>query len=161
MIVIADTTPLNYLILIDLPHILHELFGQVVIPRTVLTEMESPLAPDKIRQWVAQRPDWLVEKDIQREDPTLAHLDPGERDAITLAQELQADLILLDERLGRQEATTRKFNVTGTVGILDRAGTRGLIDIAAAVSQLRQLNFRVSPRLLNSLLDRHKLSGHF
>jgi predicted nucleic acid-binding protein len=142
-------------------NILHELFGQVVIPRMVLSEMESPLAPEIIRQWVAQRPDWLVEKDIQQEDPTLAHLDPGERDAITLAQELQADLILLDERLGRQEATARKFTVTGTIGILDRAGTRGLIDIAAAVAQLRQLNFRVAPRLLNSLLDRHKLSGHF
>jgi predicted nucleic acid-binding protein len=156
MIVIADTTPLNYLILIDLPHILHELFGQVIVPRAVLTEMESPFAPDKVLQWLRQRPDWLVVKDVRQEDPTLAHLDPGERDAIMLAQELQADLILLDERLGRQEATERKFNVTGTVGILERAGTRGLIDIAAAVSQLRQTNFRVSPRLLNALLDRHK-----
>jgi predicted nucleic acid-binding protein len=95
-------------------------------------------------------------KDIRQEDPTLAHLDPGERDAITLAQELQADLILLDERLGRQEAAERKFSLTGTVGILDRAGTRGLIDIAVAVARLRQTNFRVSPRLLNALLDRHK-----
>ena len=157
MIVIADTTPLNYLILIDLTHILHELFGQVIVPRAVLAEMESLLAPDTVRQWLAQRPDWLVVKDIHQEDLTLAHLDQGERDAITLAQELQADLLLIDERLGRQAAIDRKFNVTGTVGILDRAATRGLIDIAEAVSRLRQTNFRVSPRLLNTLLDRHKL----
>jgi predicted nucleic acid-binding protein len=57
MIVIADTTPLNYLILIDLPHILHDLFGPVIVPRAVLTEMESSLAPDKVRQWLAQRPE--------------------------------------------------------------------------------------------------------
>lgn len=157
MIVIADTTPLNYLILIDLPHILRELFGQVIIPRAVLTEMQSPLAPNQVRQWLADLPEWLVVQDIQQEDSTLAHLDPGERDAITLAQELKADLILLDERLGRQAATERQFNVTGTVGILDRAAARGLIDIAEAVSRLRQTNFRVSPRLLNALLDRHKL----
>ncbi len=156
MIVIADTTPLNYLILIDLSHILHELFGEVIVPRAVLIEMEPPLAPDKVRQWLAQRPDWLVAKDIRQEDPTLALLDPGEREAITLAQELQADLILLDERLGRQEATDRKFDVTGTIGILDQAATRGLIDISAAVSRLRQTNFRISPRLLNALLDHHK-----
>lgn len=156
MIVIADTSPLNYLILIGLPHILRELFGEVIVSRAVLTEMESPLAPDKVRQWLAQRPEWVAVRDIQQEDPTLLHLDPGEREAITLAQELQANLLLLDERLGRQEAVQRKFNVTGTVGILDRAGARGLIDLPAAVSHLRLTNFRVSPRLLNSLLDRHK-----
>ncbi len=83
---------------------------------------------------LAQRPDWLAVKDIHQEDLTLAHLDQGERDAITLAQELQADLLLIDERLGRQAAIDRKFNVTGTVGILGRAATRGLIDIAEAVS---------------------------
>ena len=157
MIVIADTTPLNYLILIDLPHILHGLFGEVIVPHAVLTEMESPLAPDPVRRWLAQQPQWLVVQDISQEDPTLAYLDPGERDAITLAQEIKADLILIDERLGRQAATDRQFNVTGTVGLLDRAATRGLIDIAEAVSRLRQTNFRVSPRLLNALLDRHKL----
>jgi len=156
MIVIADTTPLNYLILIDLIHILHDLFGQVVIPGAVLGEMESPLAPAKVRQWLAQRPDWLVVKEMQQEDPTLAHLDPGEREALTLAQELQADLILLDERQGRQEATDRGFNVTGTIGLLDRAAARGSIDIVTAVARLRQTNFRVSPRLLNVLLDRYK-----
>lgn len=156
MIVIADTSPLNYLLLIDLPHILRALFGQVIVPRTVLTEMKSPLAPDKVHQWLAQRPDWLAVKDIRQEDPTLAHLDPGEREAIMLAQELQADLILLDERLARQEATDHKFNVTGMVGILDRAATRGLIEITEVGSRLRQTNFRVSPRLLNVLLDRHK-----
>jgi len=156
MIVIADTPPLNYLILIDLPHILHELFGQVIVPHTVLAEMESPLAPDQVRQRLFHRPDWMVVRDIQQEDPTLAHLDPGERDAITLAQELRADLILLDERLGRQEAVQRKFNITGTVGILDRAGNRGLIDIVDAVSRLRRTNIRISPQLLTALLDRYK-----
>jgi predicted nucleic acid-binding protein len=156
MIVIADTSPLNYLILIDLPHILQELFGEVIVPRAVLTEMESPLAPDKVRQWLAQRPEWVIVNDIRQEDSTLAHLDVGERETITLAQELQANLILLDERLGRQEAVQRKFDVTGTIGILDRAGVNGLIDVAAAATHLSLTNFRISPRFLNFLLDRYK-----
>lgn len=62
MIVIADTTPLNYLILIDLTHILSELFKQVVIPRAVLNELQSPQAPEKIREWFTHRPDWLLKK---------------------------------------------------------------------------------------------------
>lgn len=156
MIVIADTTPLNYLILIDLPHILHDLFGQVVIPHAVLDEMKSPLAPDKVRQWLAQRPDWLIVREVQQEDLTLAHLDPGEREAITLVQELQADLILLDENRGRREAISRGFNVTGTIGLLDRAGAQGAIDVPTAIARLRQTSFRVSPRLLNALLDRYR-----
>jgi len=88
MTVVADTTPLNYLILIDLTQIVSELFGQITIPRAVLNELQSPQAPDKIRQWLAQRPDWLVMREVQQDDPTLAHLDPGEREAILLAQAL-------------------------------------------------------------------------
>ena len=156
MIVIADTTPLNYLILTDLIHIVSALFGQVVIPQAVLNELQSAQAPDKVRQWFAHRPDWLVVREVQQGDPTLAHLDPGEREAIALAQELQADLILLDENRGRREAISRGFNITGTIGLLDRAGARGLIDVPTAVARLRQTSFRVSPRLLNTLLDRYK-----
>jgi predicted nucleic acid-binding protein len=156
MIVIADTTTLNYLILIDLTHILSELFGQVGIPLAVLNELQSPQAPDAVREWFVHRPDWLVVREVRQENPTLAHLDPREREAITLAQELQADLILLDENRGRREAINRGFNVTGTVGLLDRAGARGLIDVPTAVARLRQTAFRISPRLLNVLLDRYK-----
>jgi len=156
MIVIADTTPLNYLILTNLIHIVSALFGQVIIPQAVLNELQSTQAPDKVSQWFAHRPDWLVVREVQQEDPTLAHLDPGEREAIALAQELQADLILLDENRGRREAISRGFNITGTIGLLDRAGARRLIDVPTAVARLRQTSFRVSPRLLNTLLDRYK-----
>lgn len=128
----------------------------MVIPQAILNELQAPQAPDEVREWFAHRPDWLVVREVRQLDPTLAHLDPGEREAIALAQELQADLILLDENRGRREAIDRGFNVTGTVGLLDRAGTRGLIDVPTAVSRLRQTTFRVSPRLLNALLDRYK-----
>lgn len=156
MIVIADTTPLNYLILIDLTHLLPQLFGEVVIPQAVLSELQDPRAPAKVREWLVDWPEWLAVREVQQPDPTLVHLDPGEREAITLAQELQADLLLLDEHQGRQEAIKRGFNVTGMIGLLDQAGTRRMLDVPMAVTQLRQTTFRVAPRLLNALLDRHK-----
>jgi predicted nucleic acid-binding protein len=81
----------------------------------------------------------------------LKHLDPGERDAILLAESLNADLLLLDENLGRQAARQRKLRVTGTLGLLDRAASRGLIDLSASLDRLTQTNFRVSPKLLQQL----------
>lgn len=155
MIVIADTTPLNYLILIDLPGLLSALFERVIIPQAVLHELQAQQAPDKVRDWITHPPSWLSVQQVRQQDGTLAHLDPGEREVLTLAQELQADLLLLDERLGRQEARTRGFSIAGTLGLLDRAGPLQLIDVPTAVSRLRQTNFRVAPRLLNALLDRY------
>jgi len=70
MIVIADTTPLNYLILIDLTHILSELFGQMVIPQAVLNELQSPQAQDEVREWFAHRPDWLVVREVPQLNQT-------------------------------------------------------------------------------------------
>jgi predicted nucleic acid-binding protein len=155
MIVIADTTPLNYLILIDLTQILPTLFKHVIIPQAVLNELQAQQAPDKVHAWITHPPSWLSVQHVQQQDVTLAHLDPGEREVMTLAQELQADLLLLDERLGRQEAMDRGFTIAGTVGLLDRAGARSLIDVPTAVARLRQTNFRAAPRLLNALLDRY------
>lgn len=55
MIVIADTSPLNYLILVDLTQILPDLFGQVLIPQAVLQELQSTSAPEVIRHQSSAR----------------------------------------------------------------------------------------------------------
>lgn len=155
MIVITDTSPLNYLILINLTQILPNLFGQILIPQAVLQELQSTSAPDVVRQWLINRPSWLAVQAAPQEDPTLANLDDGEREVIALGQELKADLLILDESRGRQVAASRGFNITGTIGLLDKAGARGLIDVPDAIDRLRQTSFRASPRLLNFLLSRH------
>jgi len=158
MIVIADTTPINYLVLIDQIQILPKLFGQIVIPQAVLRELQSTPAPDKVRQWLTTCPDWLVVKAVQQADLTLTILDEREGEVISLAQELKADLLILDESRGRQTARSRGFNITGTIGLLDRAGAQGLIDVPATIARLRQTRFRISPQLLEALLDRYKPS---
>jgi predicted nucleic acid-binding protein len=85
----------------------------------------------------------------------LSRLDPGEQAAIFLAQSLKADLLLIDERLGRQAAIGEGLEIMGIVGILDEAAEKNLIDIRLAITQLQQTNFRVSPRLVKQLLDHH------
>ena len=82
-------------------------------------------------------------------------LDPGERAAILLAQELDADLLLLDDMKARRIATDRGFAITGILGILDQAASMKLIELPAAVQSLKNTSFWVSDSLLQRLLAKH------
>lgn len=150
MIVVSDTSPLNYLILTGYAHLLEALYGQVVIPRAVWDELRKPGAPAPVQEWVDSLPAWVEVREASVPDTTL-NLDPGEREAISLALELQADLVLLDERRGRREATGRGLAVTGTLGVLDAAARRGLLELPEALAKLRRTSFRVQPGLLREL----------
>lgn len=107
MIVVADTTPLNHLILIDEVNLLKALYGRVIIPQTVLSELQDEAAPPRVKEWISNRPEWLeVKHAASILDPSLAYLDPGERDAIFLAQDLKADVLLMDDPAGAKKPRT-------------------------------------------------------
>ena len=127
MIVVSDTTPLNYLILIDPADVLPKLFGQVYAPSAVLKELSHARSPELVRTWASGPPAWLIVRDPTHIDPSL-RLGPGEAAAIALAQELKADWVLLDERRGSREAEQRGFRVAGTLGLIEEAAASGLLD---------------------------------
>jgi predicted nucleic acid-binding protein len=156
MIVIADTSPLNYLVLIGEAEVLPRLYGRVVIPEAVLRELRNPEAPATVAEWIAQPPAWLeVHGRTPPSDPGLRFLGEGEREAITLAmQHRQEALLLMDEGYGRREASRRNLCITGTLGVLNDAASRGWVDLPSAFQRLRQTTFRASPSLLQSFLDR-------
>lgn len=105
MIVVADTTPLHYLVLIDAVGILFDLFGSVVIPQAVMDELQHARTPEPVKLWLAAAPPWLEVKRVAvPPDSALAALGAGEQEAIALARELGADLLLMDDKAGRQEA---------------------------------------------------------
>jgi predicted nucleic acid-binding protein len=80
----------------------------------------------------------------------------GERDAISLAQEIRADALLLDEEKARIQALALGIAVIGTIGVLQRAADQGLIsDLKAAHDLLRKTDFHVSEAILNNSLTRH------
>ena len=92
MIIVADTSPLNYLVLINEIGVLQKMYGHVVIPTAVRAELQCPPAPELVRLWISDPPSWLeVRTPIGASDASLNELDPGERDAILLAMELRAD----------------------------------------------------------------------
>lgn len=153
MIVVADTSPINYLILIGEIDILPKMYGTVVIPGAVRQELLSQAAPESVRSWIGRAPSWLeVRAPLNVADTMLARLDAGERDAILLAAELHADQLIVDERQGRREAERRGIPVMGTLGVLREAANLQLLDIRAAVARLQTTSFHVAPEVLASLL---------
>jgi len=156
MIIVSNTSPINHLILIGNIHLLPELFGQIIIPQTVYSELSAPEAPNLVRTWIGTPPDWLKIQPVSHPTDAIVNLlDPGERAAILLAQELNADLLLLDDMKARRTATERGLVITGILGILDRAATMKLIDLPAAVQSLQNTSFWASDSLFERLLDQH------
>ena len=153
MIVVSDTSPINYLLLINQIDLLPRLFEQIIIPDVVRNEMLDSSAPPALQQWIANPPPWLVVQAVSVTDETLNALDPGEQAAIALAQTLPADLLIIDERLGRRIAGDRGIPIIGTLGILDDAARQGLVELSDAIARLQQTNFRISRRIIQTLLE--------
>ena len=125
MIVVSDATCVNHLIRSETVFILLELFGSVVIPPAVLSELQSPNTPNQVKDFLADKPFWLeVRKPEKIFDFKLNILDNGEREAIMLAEELHADLLLMDEKLGRKIAFERNLPVAGTLAVLLTASSK-------------------------------------
>jgi len=155
MIVIADTGPINYLIQIEQIDVLPRLYGRILVPPSVSAELQDPNAPERVRQWICGPPVWLeVRAPAYPPDAALmqVRLGAGERDAIVLAQELGADEVIIDELLGRREASKRRLHVIGTLGVLRTAADQGLLDFRQAIAQLRTTNFRFTQEILDRLI---------
>ena len=151
-LVVADTSPIFYLLSIGQIKLLPLLFGKVFVPDAVDKELRHPTGPAVLREWSA-RPPWLEVIPIDLiDDAALRPLGAGERAAITLALSIHADLILIDERKGTAVALTKGFAVTGTLGILRLAARGGLIDLVDVLAKLRRTNFRYLPEMMDQLL---------
>ncbi len=151
-VVVADTSPLNYLVLIGEIGILRRLYGRVLVPPEVLAELSANGAPSAVLEWVQSQLEWLEIRGVHgnQDDPALRHIDPGERAAILLAQQEPDVLLLMDDAAGRAEATRREIPNTGTLGVLRAAALRNLLDLPAALTRLAATNFRVSRSLLKT-----------
>lgn len=156
MIVVADTSPLNYLVLIGEADLLHQLYGRVLIPQAVLSELQHSETPLAVIEWVNRLPTWLEVCYVTvRPEESSEELDAGEREALALAEEYKPDvLLLMDEEMGRVEARRRNIPTTGTLGVLDDAAARGLVDLKVAVQRLRSTNFWVADSVLEWLIAR-------
>ncbi len=152
-LVVADSSPLNYLVVCQVVDVLPQLYGQVVIPQAVFDELSHPGAPEVVRGWLTPLPSWASVRAAASVDAGLA-LGKGEAEAISLAQEIQAADVLLDERRARDAALERGLKVTGTLGVLEAAAKEHLLDLPEVLQRLTETNFRIAPALLRQALER-------
>lgn len=159
MIVISDTSASTNLAAVQYLQLLPQLYNQVTIPEAVYRELVDidPPVPGTLEvqdaPWleVKQVVDGEVVKRLQGE----VRLDSGESEAIALALELNADLLLIDERRGRAEADRLGLKITGLLGILVEAKRKNLITAVKPIldALIAMSEFRVSPALYNQILE--------
>lgn len=156
MIAVVDASPLCYLVLIGEIDLLPQLFSRVMVPQAVILELLHEDAPAVVRNWASNLPVWIsVEETADVISLGMEKLQAGERGAILLAESIKADIIVIDEKAARLIAGQRGFSVTGTLGVLGEAATRGLVDLTGVIDRLRRTSFRCSPALFKATLERY------
>jgi predicted nucleic acid-binding protein len=159
LLVVSDTGPLHYLVLTGDIELLPKLFERVLVPQVVHDELANREAPAAVRAWIAQAPAWLnvqPNPDAGRDDGTGPKLDDGERAVIALARAVKTDLVLMDDQDGVTVARRQGLAVTGTLGVLDLAARRGLVDLVAAFERLKATSFYYRQGLLDALLAQYR-----
>jgi predicted nucleic acid-binding protein len=160
LVVVADTSPIRYLVEIGHVGVLPQLFERIFIPSLVYDELRHPSAPASVRAWASSLPGWLeVSAVTVSEDPAFQALDEGEKSALTLGLSLGAELILIDDRKGAAVALQKGFQITGTLGLLTRSAQRGMLDLADALARLKRTNFHYRQKLFDDLLRKYPGSG--
>ncbi len=160
MIVVSDSTPLITLMKAASLHVLNGLFGDVLIPRAVFSELTNNRAfrdeadlirnSDYIRVVDVPHPE-LVDL-LQR----AAGLDRGESEAIIYADEIGADLLLMDESAGRRVAQNMRLPIAGSIGVLVKACQSGLLsreETEKALFRIKEANRHISSRLIEDALE--------
>lgn len=154
-IIVSDTSCIGYLIQINLLNLLHIIYGEIIIPDAVNEEiLQLKNKGHNLTEF--KNADWIK---IYRAD-NLSNvndykyiLDKGELEAISIAIELKADLLIIDEKLGRIVATNIGFDITGLVGILITAKNKNLIiSVKDALDKVILLGCRISEKLYNIAL---------
>lgn len=155
MIVVSNTSPISNLAAIGQLELLQQLYGNIIIPPAVYQELINSGDTDPATLAV-QTVDWIQTQTIS--DRVLlktlqTNLDPGEAEAITLAVEINADRLIIDERRGRNEAIRLGLQVTGLLGIVLAAKQQGLIPLVQPIlDDLRTNSFWIRDALYAEIL---------
>ncbi len=156
MIVISDTTPIISLLKLNRLDLLKELFGTVFVPQSVLEELTIN-EKYSVEAEMIFKSEFIETKSVF--DATAVNvlmkvnmLDRGESEAIVLFCELNAEILLMDERRGREIAQKLGINLSGTLGILMKAFDKGLLnksEILNCLNELQKNNRQISENLIS------------
>lgn len=163
MIVVADTTPIITLMKLQRLDLLEKLFGTVIVPNAVFEELISNSNYLNETQLVVECP-FLQSLEISDRQSIkilreVVGLDAGESEAIALAEEKNADLLIIDERKGRRVAKQMELKIIGTIGILLHAFDCKILsqkEILTYSEKLRSSRIRISDSLFELIINHVK-----
>jgi predicted nucleic acid-binding protein len=153
--VVSNTTPIISLLKLSKLDILKNLYSEISIPYAVFQEVEAGKNKDYYKN--LSNLNWfrIIEIQDKKAVKYFLDLDSGEAEAIVLATEIKADLILLDEKLGRFHAKHADLKVTGTIGVLIKAKKEGLInELKPLLFELTKKEVWISDKLINEILKK-------
>lgn len=156
MIVVSDSSPLISLAAVGRFDLLRQLYATISIPASVHEEVTRAVGLAGAAELA--NADWISRRPIGNDFLARAldgELDRGEAEAIALAVEFRADLLLMDERRGRAVAARFGLNVVGVLGMLIEAKSKALLDkVEPILSDLhRKAGFRISSELYRRVLE--------
>ena len=152
--VVSNTTPVLSLLKIGRLEILRELYGEILVPQAVFEEIEA--GKNKLFYQDLSLISLVKIEEVQNKN-SLAYfldLDKGEAEAIALAVETNADLLIIDEKLGRFHAKHAGLKITGTIGVLLKAKSHGIIQqIQPLLIELRNSSTWISDKFFSEIID--------
>jgi len=153
--VVVNSSVIIALAKISKLELLKKLFGEIIIPTQVYEEVASdPTLPGAIETLTA---DWMRILQIKNRalfDELRSEIDIGEAAVMVLAKEINADLVILDDKLARKKADLLGLEYIGTIGILILAKKKGLIkSLKEELTKLRNKGFWISNKLLQKILS--------
>lgn len=152
---IVNTSPLFYLHRLGLLEVLNKLYGNIVVPEAVKTELEAGRNQgEDVPQ--LENYTWINAKSVNMPKylKLIADLGQGESEVLALATNYASALLILDDKLARRIAEMQEFRLTGTAGVLLRAKRKGLIPaLKPIMERLLNLDFRLKPDLVKAILE--------
>ncbi len=152
--VVSNTTPIISLFKLSQLELLKELYSEILIPTAVFQELEA--GKNKKYYQDVSKIDWIKIIEIKGKQAikNFIDLDLGEAEAIVLASEIDADLIILDEKLGRFYAKHADLKVTGTIGVLVKAKSDGLItELKPLLHELTKKDVWIDEKFIIEILN--------
>ncbi len=155
--IISNTTPIISLLKVDKLNLLKELYTKIIVPTAVYLEIEN--GKEKPYYQDLTQIDWIDIQEISNPDSRayFLDLDDGEAEVLILAKEQNADLVIMDEIMGRRYSKQLGFNLTGTIGILLKSKEKGLISsVKNLLNELTEKGIWLSPKLISKALKLSK-----
>lgn len=153
--IVCDTGPLNYLIQIECIDVVGTLFKPVLLPDSCHRELFDMMAPEPVRQWASELPEWVNIPCCERSSGgPYRGLSLADSDVLAIAAETNS-VLLMDDLAGRRYAHSVGLPVVGTLGLLEIAARKKLTSLKESLSRLQQTNIRIAEELYLQILERN------